>query len=104
MSLARSYRRHVPALVVACLRVVDQAPAVDPLTGEIRRDWSGARASAADMAALEHALRIAEAWSARVLAVAMGSPAVDSVLREAVAVGAEVLRIAFAAAVRGRSR
>lgn len=82
-------------LVVACLRVVDQEPAVDPLTGAIRRDASAARASVADMAALEHALRIAEAWSGRVLAVALGSPAADSVLREAVAVGADALRIAW---------
>ena len=85
-------------LVVACLRVVDLAPTVDALTGEIRRSWCGVRASAADLAALEHALRIAEAWSARVLAVAMGPPAVDATLREARAAGAEVLRIPFPAA------
>lgn len=85
-------------LVVACLRVVDLAPTVDALTGEIRRSWCGVRASAADLAALEHALRIAEAWSARVLAVAMGPPTVDAVLREARAAGAEVLRIPFPSA------
>lgn len=85
-------------LVVACLRVVDLAPTVDALTGEIRRSWCGVRASAADLAALEHALRIAEAWSARVLAVAMGPPAIDAALREARAVGTEVLRIPFPAA------
>lgn len=82
-------------LVVACLRVVDLAPTVDALTGEIRRSWCGVRASAADLAALEHALRIADEWSARVLAVAMGPPAVDAALREARAVGAEVLRVPF---------
>lgn len=82
-----------PRLVVACLRVVDPRPAVDPLSGEIRRGGTAARASDADLAALEHALRIAEAWSGRVLAVSAGSPAADAVLREARAVGAEVLRV-----------
>ena len=84
-----------PRLVVACLRVVDQDPAVDPLTGAIRRDGTAARASAADLAALEQALRIAEAWSGRVLAVALGPPAADAVLREALAVGADVLRVSL---------
>src|SRR5512135_3612310 len=84
---------HRSRLVVACLRVVDLAPTVDALTGEILRSWCGVRASAADLAALEHALRIGEAWSARVLAIAMGPPAVEAALREARAVGADVLRV-----------
>jgi electron transfer flavoprotein beta subunit len=87
--------------VVACLRVIDQDPAVDPLTGEIRRDGFAARASPADLAALEHALRVAEAWSGRVLAVAMGPPAADAILREAIAVGARALRVSLGAAGAG---
>lgn len=93
-----------PRLVVACLRVVDQGPTVNPLTGEIRRDVSAARASSADLAALEHALRVAEAWSGTVLAVAMGPSATDAILREAIAVGARALRVPWRAAAAGNAQ
>ncbi|MGH3096399.1 MAG: mycofactocin-associated electron transfer flavoprotein beta subunit [Streptosporangiales bacterium] len=82
-------------LVVVCLRHVDQRARVDPLTGEIDRDPRSATASAADLAALEHALRIAEAWSGRVLAIAAGSPEADHTLRQAMALGAQVMRVAW---------
>jgi electron transfer flavoprotein beta subunit len=80
-------------LVVACLRVCDLRPEVDPLTGSIRRDVWGLGLSAADAAALEHALRIAEAWSGRVLAVAVGPATIEPVLREVSALGVSVVRI-----------
>jgi electron transfer flavoprotein beta subunit len=80
-------------LVVACLRVTDRRPRVDPLTGSVHRDRWGIGCSAADAAALEHALRAAEAWGGRVLVVSAGPLAVEPVLEEAQALGPSVLRI-----------
>jgi len=82
-------------LVAVCLRVTDLRPEVDPLTGGVTRSPHGAGLSAADEAALERALTIAEAWSGRVLAVAAGPPIVDGPLRAAAALGAQVLRLAW---------
>jgi electron transfer flavoprotein beta subunit len=80
-------------LVVACVRYADLRPDVDALTGAITRDVHRAGLSAADEAAVEHALRIAEAWSAGVLVVTAGPAAADDTLRNAVALGCQVLRI-----------
>ncbi len=80
-------------LVVACVRYADLRPDVDALTGAITRDVHRAGLSAADEAAVEHALRIAEAWSAAVLVVTAGPAAADDTLRNAVALGCQVLRI-----------
>jgi electron transfer flavoprotein beta subunit len=81
-------------LVVACLAPADLRPEVDPLSGEVRIDPRRADLTAADSAALELALRAGEAWGARVLAVAAGPVSIEGVLRQALAVGAEVLRVA----------
>jgi electron transfer flavoprotein beta subunit len=80
-------------LVAVLLRHTDPRPDVDPLSGAVHRDPHGAGISAADAAALEHALRIAETWSGRVLAVTAGPPAADGTLRDAAATGAAVLRV-----------
>lgn len=80
-------------LIVACLRHSDHRPNVDPVTARVDRDCRGATATAAEWAALEHALRIAEAWRGHVLAVCAGPPDADRTLREAAAVGAQVMRI-----------
>lgn len=80
-------------LVVACLRHADQRPEVHPLTAAVTRNPRMATASAADWAALEHALRIGAAWDARVLAVTAGPSAADETLRQAVAAGADALRV-----------
>jgi electron transfer flavoprotein beta subunit len=80
-------------LIVACLRITDLRPDVDSLTGVVTRDAWGIGLSAADAAALEHALRIAEAWSGRVVAVSVGPSAIEPVLREVAALGASVVRI-----------
>ncbi len=82
-------------LVVAALRHASLRVDVDPLTAEVVRDPHGVGLSPSDAAALEHALRIGEAWQARVLAVVAGPADADSTLREAAAVGAEVLRVAW---------
>jgi electron transfer flavoprotein beta subunit len=80
-------------LIAACLRVADLRPEVDPLSGEISHDGLAGGLGASDAAALEHALRIAEAWSARVVVVSVGAAAVDAVLREATALGTDVVRV-----------
>jgi electron transfer flavoprotein beta subunit len=80
-------------LVVVCLRITDLRPEVDPLSGAVTRDPWSTGLSAADAAALEHALRVAEAWSGRVVAVAVGPPGVEAALRDVAALGAQVVRI-----------
>ncbi len=80
-------------LVVVCLRITDLRPEVDLLSGAITRDPWSTGLSAADAAALEHGLRVAEAWSGRVVAVAVGPPAVEAALRDVAALGAQVVRI-----------
>jgi electron transfer flavoprotein beta subunit len=82
-------------LIVACLRHSDHRPDVHPVTGQVGRDARGAAPDAAEWAALELALQVAEAWDGRVLAVCAGPPDADRTLREAASVGAEVLRVAL---------
>lgn len=79
--------------VVACLRVCDLHPEVDPLTGAVRTEVAGLGLSHADAAALEHTLRAAETWAVPAAAVTAGSPDVDPVLRDVAALGVSVLRI-----------
>jgi electron transfer flavoprotein beta subunit len=88
-------------LVVVCLRVADLRPEVDPLTGALTRSAHGVGLSAADEAALERALTIAQAWAGRVLAVCAGPAAADGPLRAAAALGAEILRVAWPPAPAG---
>ena len=80
-------------LIVALLRHTDLRPQVDHISGHVSRDDRSAGANPAELAALETALRIADAWGGRVLAVAAGSEAAEATLREASAVGASVLRV-----------
>ncbi len=80
-------------LAVACLRICDLRPEVDPLTGSIGRDPWGIGLSAADAAALEYVLRVADAWSGRVVAVAVGPATIEPVLRDVSALGASVVRV-----------
>jgi len=80
-------------LVVALLRITDLRPGVDPLDGTVTRDPLGVGLSAADASALEHALRIAEAWSARVVAICAGAPSAESTLREIAALGVTAVRV-----------
>ncbi len=79
--------------MVACLRITDLRPEVDPLDGSVHRDSWGIGLSPADEAALEHALRICDSWSGRLLVVAVGPVAVEPVLRQVAALGASVLRV-----------
>lgn len=79
-------------VIGVALKWVDLRPEVDPLTGALHTDDHRFGASAADRAALEGALRLAETWPgtdrATVVVVAAGPPAAEAMLRDAVAVGA----------------
>jgi electron transfer flavoprotein beta subunit len=84
-------------LVVACLDPADLRPEVNPLTGEVLVDGRRADLSAPDAAALEYALRAGQIWGGRVVAVAAGPATVEPVLRQAVALGAQALRVPYGA-------
>lgn len=75
-------------MIGACLKWVERRPEVDPLTGEVGTDPRTSGASEADQAALEWALRLAEAWDDEVVAVTAGPAGAEAVLREALAAGA----------------
>jgi electron transfer flavoprotein beta subunit len=80
-------------LIVALLRHTDLRPEVDQISGHVSLDDRSAGANPAELAALETALQIGEAWGGQVLAVTGGPAAADATLREARAVGASVLRV-----------
>jgi electron transfer flavoprotein beta subunit len=61
---------------------------VDHLTGAVTLDEGFMGASAADLAALEWALRLAEAWEGEVVAACAGPAGADAMLRDALAAGA----------------
>lgn len=78
--------------IVAALSWSWQRIEVSPLTGAVDADHRGS--NAAELAALEHALRLAEDLDGRVLAVTVGPPEADEVLRTALAAGAhEAIRV-----------
>ena len=70
------------------LKWVDLRPEVDPLSGSVHDDGHSAGCSAADQAALEWALLLAQRWSAEVTVVAVGPAGAEALLRDALAVGA----------------
>lgn len=75
--------------LAVCLSFADRRPDVDPLSGEVSTDVRTSRLSDADAAALDLALRRAEGTpGATVVAVTVGPPAAEVVLREALACGA----------------
>ncbi len=81
-------------LIVAAMGWSWQEAEVDPLTGAVRADPHDRGPDRADFAALEHALRLAEKWDARVVAACVGPAEADAMLCDALAAGAaEVLRV-----------
>lgn len=80
-------------MVVACLAPSDLRPEIDDVSGTVRADPRRADLPAAEAAALEHALRVAESRDGWVLVLAVGPPEIEPILRDAAALGAEVLRI-----------
>lgn len=85
----------VPLLAVACVAVGDLHPVVDALSGRVDLDDRAVGLSAADAAAVEHALRLAEAGGLTPLVVAAGPERLEPVLRELAGLGADVLRVAW---------
>ena len=79
--------------VAVLLRATDLRAEVDPLTGAIARDPRASAVSASDAAALEHALRVVDALGGSVLALSAGGPEAEPVLREAAALGCDVVRV-----------
>jgi electron transfer flavoprotein beta subunit len=87
--------------VVACLAPTDLYFQVDPLSGEVAVDWRRSDLTASDQAALELALQAGERWGLPVLAVAAGPPEIDGTLRQALALGASVRRVAWTEDIGG---
>src|SRR6266545_1840107 len=83
------------AVIVAAMGWSWQETEVDPLTGAVTADPRDRGPSQSELAALEHALRLAERWNARVVAATVGLGDADAMLRDALAAGAaEALRVA----------
>ncbi len=76
-------------VIVACMKLVELRAGVDALSGAVVADPASAGASSSDEAALEWALRIAEATGGHVVALSAGGPRCDDILRAAVAAGAQ---------------
>jgi electron transfer flavoprotein beta subunit len=75
---------------------------VDPLTGAISANPRDRGAGRPDLAALEHALRLAERWQAQLVAATVGPSEADPMLRGALAAGAaEALRVESAGRTQG---
>src|SRR6266700_7696037 len=67
---------------------------VDPLSGAVSANPRDRGPGRPDLAALEHALRLAERWDAQVVAATVGPGEADVILRDALAAGAaEALRV-----------
>ncbi|MCU1344403.1 MAG: Electron transfer flavoprotein alpha/beta-subunit [Acidimicrobiia bacterium] len=75
-------------MIAACLKWVDPRPEVDPLTGVVRVDHRRGGCSDADQTALEWALTLGQAWGQDVVAITAGPPSTESLLRQALSVGA----------------
>src|SRR5215469_9072946 len=89
-------------VIVAALSWSWRETEVDPLTGALRANRRDRGPSGAELAALEHALRLAERWSAQVVAASVAPAEADEMLRDALAVGAaHALRVAPASSAAG---
>ncbi len=89
-------------VIVAAMGWSWQETEVDPLTGAVSADPRDRGPSQSELAALEHALRLAQPWDARVVAATVGPGEADAMLRDALAVGAaEALRVEPAGGAAG---
>ena len=83
----------MPAIVAALSWSWREAE-VDPLTGAVRANLRDRGPSMSELAALEHALRLAERWDALVVAATVAPAGADEMLRDALAAGAtQALRV-----------
>jgi len=81
-------------VIVAALSWSWRETEVDPLTGALRANLHDRGPSVPELAALEHALRLAERWDAQVVAASVAPAEADEMLRDALAVGAaQALRV-----------
>jgi electron transfer flavoprotein beta subunit len=81
-------------MIVAAMGWSWQQAEVDPLTGAVSADRHDRGPSRSELAALEHALRLAQRWDAQVVAATVGPSDADAMLRDALAAGAaEALRV-----------
>jgi electron transfer flavoprotein beta subunit len=76
------------SVIVSALSWSWRETEVDPLTGAVRANLRDRGPNASELAALEHALRLAERWDARAVAASVAPAEADEMLREALAVGA----------------
>ena len=89
-------------VIVAALSWSWRETEVDPLTGELRANRRDRGPSGAELAALEHALRLGERWPARVVAASVAPAEADEMLRDALAAGAaHALRVESASSAAG---
>ncbi|HEY5019073.1 MAG TPA: hypothetical protein VII59_20075, partial [Streptosporangiaceae bacterium] len=72
-------------VIVAAMGWSWQETEVDPLTGAVSADPRDRRPGQPELAALEHALRLAQRWDARVVAATVGPAEADPMLRDALA-------------------
>ncbi len=75
-------------VIVAALGWSWRETEVDPLTGAVSADRRDRGPNRSELAALEHALRLAERWDAQVVAATVGPAEADAMLRDALAAGA----------------
>jgi len=75
-------------VIVAALSWSWRETEVDPLTGALRASRRDRGPGRAELAALEHALRLAERWQAEVVAACVAPAGADEMLRDALAAGA----------------
>jgi electron transfer flavoprotein beta subunit len=81
-------------VIVAALSWSWRETEVDPLTGAVRANLRDRGPNASELAALEHALRLAERWDAQVFAASVAPAEADEMLRGALAAGAaQALRV-----------
>ena len=81
-------------VIVAALSWSWRETEVDPLTGAVRANLRDRGPNPPELAALEHALRLAERWDARVVAASVAPAEADEMLRGALAAGAaQALRV-----------
>jgi electron transfer flavoprotein beta subunit len=89
-------------VIVAALSWSWRETEVDPLSGALRANRRDRGPSGAELAALEHALRLAERWAARVVAASVAPSEAEEMLRDALAVGAaHALRVEPASSAAG---
>jgi electron transfer flavoprotein beta subunit len=81
-------------VIVAALGWSWRETEVDPLTGAVSADRRDRGPGQSELAALEHSLRLAQRWDARVVAATVGPAEADAMLRDALAAGAaDALRV-----------